>query len=181
MTDQQRIFCEEYLVDLNARQAALRAGYRPATADKASEWIHPDHPSKPALRNMIDAEMARRSRRTGVNADRVLRELARIAFADPMDVIDPRTGGLLEEIDREDRAIIAGYRKKEGDDWTEREVRLADKTRALELIGKHLGMWTDAVKVEGAVPVIVDDAGDALDPAKGKIGFENGEQRPEGV
>ena len=158
MTDQQRLFCEEYLIDLNARQAALRAGYRPASADKACEWIHPEHPSKPQLRAMIDAELAKRSRRLGVNADRVVRELARIAFADPMDVINPSTGGLRKEIDREDRAIIAGYRVKSGEEFTEREVRLADKTRALELLGKHLGMWTETVHVEGVeIPVITDD------------------------
>lgn len=158
MTDQQRLFCEEYLIDLNARQAALRAGYRPASADKACEWINPDHPSKPQLRALIDQELAKRSKRTGVTADRVVRELARIAFADPTDVIDPETGGLKREIDREDRAIIAGYRKKEGDDWVEREVKLADKTRALELLGKHLGMWTETVHVDGVeIPVITDD------------------------
>ena len=161
MRDQERIFAEEYLIDLNATQAALRAGYRPATAAKAAEWIHPEHPTKPKLRQRIDVELAKRSRRTGVTADRVVRELARIAFADPLSVIDPGTGGLLPEIDREDRAIIAGYRKKEGDDWVERETKLADKTRALELLGRHLGMFTENVKVEKTeVPVIVDDTGE---------------------
>lgn len=175
--DQERIFCEEYLVDLNATRAALRAGYRPATAHKAPEWIHPDHPTKPALRNLIDQELAKRSRRTGVTADRVVRELARIAFADPLDIIDPNTGGLLKEIDREDRAAIQGYRQKSGDEWVEREVKLADKARALELLGRHLGMFTDAVKVEGAVPVLIDDTGgDApTTPEPHKIGYESAE------
>lgn len=168
MTDQQRIFCEEYLIDLNAYQAALRAGYRAATARRASEWIQSEHPSKPQLRALIDAELAQRSKRTGINADRVLLELARIAFADPLEIFDPRTGKLREEITRDDRAAIAGYRKKEGDDWVEREVKLADKTRALELLGKHLGMWTENVRVEQVeIPVITDDTG----AEKRKAGF----------
>ena len=157
MRDQERRFAEEYLVDLNATRAALRAGYRPGTAAKAAEWIHPEHPTKPALRQLVEQEMAKRSRRTGVNADRVVRELARIAFGDPMDVIDPETGGLLPDIDREDRAMIAGIRVRRGE-AEEREVRLADRVRALELLGKHLGMFTEHVQVEKTeVPVIVDE------------------------
>lgn len=171
MRDQERIFCDEYLIDLNATQAALRAGYRPRTAAKAAEWIHPDHPSKPKLREYLDRAMAERSRRTGVTADRVVRELARLAFADPLEIIDPETGGLLAEIPRDDRAAIQGYRKKSGDDWTEREVKLADKTRALELLGRHLGMFTDNVKVEKTeIPVIVDD----IEPGR-KAGYGSGE------
>ncbi len=171
MRDKERIFVEEYLIDLNATQAALRAGYRPRTAAKAAEWIHPEHPSKPRLREYLEAALAERSRRTGVTADRVVRELARVAFADPLEIIDPQTGGLMAEIPRDDRAAIAGYRKKDGDDWTEREVKLADKTRALELLGRHLGMFTDNVKVEKTeIPVIIDDV-----EAPKKAGFTSGE------
>ena len=154
MRDQERIFCEEYLIDLNATQAALRAGYKPGTAKNASMWIDADKPLKPALRRYIDQAMAARSRRTGVTADRVVRELARVAFCDPLSIIDPETGGLLKEIDREDRAAIAGYRRKSGEEFDEREVKLNDRVRALELLGKHLGLLTNQVKVE-AVPVII--------------------------
>lgn len=175
MRDQERVFCEEYLIDLNATQAALRAGYRPRTAAKAAEWIHPEHPSKPALREYLEAALAERSRRTGVTADRVVRELARVAFADPLEIIDPETGGLLEDIPRDDRAAIAGYRRKTGDEWEEREVKLADRVRALELLGRHLGMFTEQVKLEGAVPVILDDIGTSEPPRPPeKIGYDSG-------
>lgn len=173
MRDQERIFAEEYLIDLNATQAALRAGYKPRTAAKAAEWIHVDHPSKPALRAYIDQALAIRSRRTGVTADRVVMELARVAFGDPLSVIDPETGGLQKDIDREDRAMIAGYRRKEGDDFSEREVKLNDRVRALELLGKHLGMFTDVVKAEVTdVPRYVDDIEDRS--AAKKVGFDAG-------
>lgn len=152
MRDQERIFCDEYLIDLNATQAALRAGYRPATAKNASLWIDAEKPQKPKLRRYIDEALAARSRRTGISQDRVVRELARIAFGDPLAVIDADTGGLQKAIDREDRAMIAGYRVRrstsEGGETEEYEVRLTDRAKALELLGRHLGMFTDQVHVE---------------------------------
>ena len=164
MRDQEKIFCDEYLIDLNAMQAALRAGYKPGTAKNASLWIDREKPTKPALRRYIDEAMARRSRRTGVSADRVVRELARIAFGDPTRLIDPETGGLLEDIDEDDRAMIAGYRVKRGDIVDEKELKLYDKCRALELLGKHLGMFTDNVVAEVRLPEILDDIRDGEAP-----------------
>ncbi len=76
MTAKQKQFCEEYLIDLNATQAAIRAGYSPDTAKSVGS----ENLTKPDLRRRIDAEIAERSKRTGVNADRVVRELAKIAF-----------------------------------------------------------------------------------------------------
>jgi phage terminase small subunit len=147
MRDQEKLFCDEYLIDLNAFRAALRAGYRRATAKNASAWIEPENPSKPALRAYIDAEMAKRARRTGVSADRVVRELARVAFGDATRVFDARTGKLLEDIAEDDRAMIAGVRVKCGDDFEEREVKLYDRVKALELLGRHLGMFDESVNV----------------------------------
>lgn len=147
MRDQEKLFCDEYLIDLNAMGAALRAGYRRATAQNASQWIDPENPTKPRLRAYIDEAMARRARRTGVSADRVVRELAKIAFGDPMRVFDPGTGELRGEIDDDDRAMVAGCRVRRGDSGTEREIKLYDKVRALELLGKHLGMFDESVNV----------------------------------
>ena len=134
MKDQERRFCEEYLLDLNAAQAALRAGFAPATARRASMWINPRNPRKPELRAEIDRLMAERSRRTCVSADEVVRELARIAFADGAD------GG----------------------------VKTQEKIRALELLGKHLGVFTENARAQQALPVIIDDVAPAFDDSAGK-------------
>ena len=83
MTKKQKRFCEEYLIDLNATQAAIRAGYSPDTA----KAIGCENLTKPDIRAHIDRAMAERSRRTGVNADRVIQELAKIAFVNATDVI----------------------------------------------------------------------------------------------
>ena len=87
MTPKQKRFCEEYLVDLNATQAAVRAGYSPASAAS----IGSENLIKPEIRARIDKAQAERSKRTGINADRVLRELGRIAFVNPKDVLDLQT------------------------------------------------------------------------------------------
>lgn len=153
VTAKQQRFCEEYLIDLNATRAAIRAGYSPRSARTDGPRLL----ENADVRARIDEEMALRSRRTGVSADRVVRELARVAFVRASDVIDAKTGGLRDDASKDDLAAVAGMRVKDGGEFTEREVRMCDKVRALELLGKHLGMFTDNVQIEGAVPVIVDD------------------------
>lgn len=105
--------------------------------------------------------MADRSRRTGINQDRVIRELAKVAFLNPVDVIDMDTAIVKPDASRDDTACIAGVkiRTMVGKDGTitEREVKTYDKLKALELLGKHLGMFTDKVKLEGGVPVVLYD------------------------
>lgn len=94
--------------------------------------------------------MAKRSKRTGITADRVLREIAKIAFVKATDVIDPRTGAVKSEASDEDLATIQSIKIKEVDgenmSSVEREVKLADKSSALTLLCKHLGLTKDRVE-----------------------------------
>lgn len=147
LTPKQQRFVEEYLVDLNATQAAIRAGYSPSTAKE----IGAQNLTKLNVRTYIDAELAERSRRTGINQDRVIRELARIAFVNAPDVIDPQTATVKSGATEDDTAAIASVKVKkvngEQFDSTEREIKFADKLKALELLGKHLGMFKDKVEV----------------------------------
>lgn len=169
------VFIDEYLVDLDPKNAAIRAGYKPSTAREAYEWIRDENPTKPRVRDLILQKMAERARRTGVTADRVVRELAKIAFLDPTDVIDFETGELMEKPGRGDTSAIASVKIKETQYSTEREIKFADKNRALELLGKHLGMFKENVQISGAVPVIMDDIvseEEAPEPEK-KIGFDS--------
>lgn len=72
LSPKQQLFADEYLIDLNATQAAIRAGYSPKTADvKGSQLL-----GIVKVRTYIEQKMAERSRRTGINQDRVLQELA---------------------------------------------------------------------------------------------------------
>ncbi|HMM31625.1 MAG TPA: terminase small subunit [Clostridia bacterium] len=163
-------FVDEYPVDLNQTQAAIRAGYAPKYAAQiASELMQ-----KPAVRDAIAMALAERSARTGVNADRVVRELARVAFSQPGKVIRFSDATVMEDATEDDLAAIASVKVKtiptEDGEGIEREVRMADKVKALELLGKHLVMFTDKLSISGELPVkIVDDV-----PHTAAIGLHSG-------
>ncbi len=148
MTKKQKLFVEEYLIDLNATQAAIRAGYSAKTAqEQASRLL-----SNVMVQGSIAKAMAERSKRTGINQDRVIQELARIAFVNPQNVIDSEDASVREDATEDDLACIQSVKVKmmsgEKGSSVEREVRLNDKMKALELLGKHLGMFKDKLELE---------------------------------
>jgi len=168
LTDKQAAFVEEYLIDLNQTQAAIRAGYSPRSASRIGDQLM-DHSG---VRDAVARAKAERSKRTGVNADRVVRELARVAFSQPGKVIRFDDATVLKDATEDELAAISAVRVKviptEDGEGIEREIRMADKVKALELLGKHLGMFTDKLQITGELPVrIVDDV-----PHTGVIGFQ---------
>jgi len=150
ISDKDMIFIDEYLIDMDAKNAAIRAGYKPTTAAKASEWIRRDNPTKPRVREELDRRLAERSRRCGVTADRVIAALAKVAFADISDIIDLDSGEFLPDADKCDTSAIASVKVKRTLNGTEREIRMADRNKALELLGKHLGMFAENAKGNAA-------------------------------
>ena len=96
MTKKQKRFVDEYLIDLNATQAAIRAGYKAKNGQRASEIGH-ELLQKTQVSEAISEAIAERSKRTGINADRVLLELARIAFVNADDVINAKDATLKED------------------------------------------------------------------------------------
>lgn len=167
MTKKQKRFIEEYLIDLNATQAAIRAGYSPDTAKS----IGSENLTKPDIKAQIAKAMAERSRRTGVNADRVVMELAKIAFVNANDVIDPKTATIKEGALPEDTAAIQSVKVKTfGEDGLEREIKMADKLKALELLGKHLGMFRDKLEVSGTLETEKTKLDDLLQQMRGGDG-----------
>ena len=137
MTDKQKRFCEEYMIDLNATQAAIRAGYSPKTAAAQAARLL----TNVKVQLYLSQLQAKQSRRTGVSADRVVRELAKIAFVNAGDVITS-SGELKADANPDDLAAVQSVKVKLfGEDGVEKEVRLNDKLKALELLGKHLGTF----------------------------------------
>ena len=146
-------FVREYLVDLNAGAAALRVGLKAKGA--GTRYLR-----DPRVR----AELARQrnvlAERTEVTADRVVEELARVAFAD-LSRCYGSTGALLDvpQMPEATRRALAGVEVTEvlgGESAPGRatsKVKLLDKLRALELLGKRLGMWTDKLEVGGSVSI----------------------------
>ena len=145
MTKKQKRFVEEYLIDLNATQAAIRAGYSPHTAKD----IGCENLAKPNIAAAISQAIAERSKRTGINQDRVLQELARIGFAKITDVVDPETAKIKPDASDDDLACIQSIKIKPNEFGTEREVKLYDKKSALVDLGKHLGLFKDKLELNG--------------------------------
>lgn len=106
LTAKQERFVSEYLLDLNATQAAIRAGYKEKTAYSSGQRLL----KNVEIQNALTAAMKRREQRTEITADRVLKELAAIALDEAADYNDSR-------------------------------LRYTNKIKALELLGKHLGMF----------------------------------------
>lgn len=161
LTKKQQMFVDEYLIDLNATQAAIRAGYSVDTAAA----IGCENLTKPNIQQAIAKTMAERSKRTGVNQDRVVLELAKIAFVKMTDVVDS-DGRIKDEASGDDLSCIESIKyKKTGNEFggsVEREVKIASKMKALELLGKHLGMWNDKLDVNVTAPIVISGA-DALE------------------
>ena len=151
LTDRQKRFCDEYLIDLNAKQAAIRAGYK-ASKESTFEVLGCQLLKRPSVAQEIERQMAERSKQTGINQDRVIQELAKVAFVRATDVIEPEDASVKECASEDDLACIQSVKVKtvNSDKGTtvEREVKLNDKMKALELLGKHLGMFTDKLQVD---------------------------------
>lgn len=150
LTPKQEHFCEEYLIDLNATQAAIRAGYSEKTANRiASELL-----SKLDIQEKITELKAERSKRTEITQDRVVKELAAMAFAKATDYAQiADVGGKVAvmltptaQLTKAQQAGIVGIKQTQAGI----EVKL-DKTKALELLGRHLGMFKDKIELEGTV------------------------------
>lgn len=174
LTKKQKRFVDEYLIDLNATQAAIRAGY----SDKTAAVIGAENLIKPNIAVAVEKAMKNREQRTEITQDKVLAELAKIAFSNGTDFAriitqkrmksswDDKSQEYVEkEIEEqfveifdtdmilpEKKVAIAGI--KQGKYGI--EVNSYDKVRALELIGKHLGMFKDKVELSGEVNTTSD-------------------------
>ena len=148
LTDKQKCFCEEYLVDLNATQAAIRAGYKSKTARSQGQRLLTNVNIQQYLQQLMDE----RSERTEITADRVLKELAAIAFSDRTELAQVGKHGEVnftptEQLPDEIKKIIAGI--ENGKYGT--KVTTYDKVKALELLGKHLGLFTSGADNSAAL------------------------------
>lgn len=146
LTQKQKLFVKEYLVDLNATRAAIRAGY----SEKTAEAIGYENLRKPQIDVAIQAAMTKRSQRVEITQDRVLLEYARLAFFDPRRLFDadgsPKP---ITELDDDTAAALVGLDMQEVYEGTGdsrvfegyiKKYKLANKLGALDSLGKHLGL-----------------------------------------
>ncbi|WP_332116057.1 terminase small subunit [Azorhizobium caulinodans] len=163
LTDKQARFVEEYMIDLNATQAAIRSGYSAKTAADIGRQLLRKTPVALAI-----AERQRAlSEQTGVTAERIIEELAKIAFYDirkavrwgrapdgeeaypvelvPSEQIDDATAAAVAEVSLTQSGV---------------KIKMHDKRAALVDLGKHLGMFKERVEHSGEIQIVIgtDDA-----------------------
>lgn len=174
LTDKQRAFCKEYIVDFNAAQAAIRAGYAPKHAkDQAHKLMQLPH-----IQEGIRQEVEQRMERTEIKADQVVQQIYKQAFADIRDFIswedvlmkagyDPDTDEPVyehqriirfREMDQVDGTLISELRETKDGIVFKRN----DPLKSQELLMRHLGLLQDKSKVEltgeggGGINIIFD-------------------------
>lgn len=166
LSAKERVFVREYLVDLDVRRAAMAAGYSESmAASKAYQWVS-DRKAKPHVFDAVQSAMQLRAKRTDITADKVLRELGKIGFADIRKAVRWHSSLITEEDNPEggDVAVIKNIvtntvelvASDDIDDDTAAaiseisqnatgglKVKLHDKRAALVDIGRHLGMFAE--------------------------------------
>lgn len=160
LTDKQRRFVDEYLIDLNATQAAIRAGY----SVKRANAMGYENLTKPDIAAAIQSQMAARESRTEITQDRVLQEYAKLAFLDPRRFYDER-GSLIpvQLLDADVAAALVGvdvtetYDKDSNSAITTKKVKFVDKKGALDSVARHLGMFNDKLAMTAEVVTMTDE------------------------
>ncbi len=147
----QQRFVNEYLVDRNATQAAIRAGYSAKTATV----IGAENLTKPNIKKAIEVGEAEIAERTKITQDKVMKELEKIGFSNMLDYITITNGGDpvtdFSALTRDQAAaiseiVVEEYTEGRGEDARNvkrTKFKLSDKRSALVDMGKHLGMFKE--------------------------------------
>lgn len=142
LTEKQKRFCEEYLIDPNATQAAIRAGYSEKTAERASDWINeagqkkPSSKYKPELREYIDSR---------------LEELHNERTADAQEVVEYLTSVMRGESKSEEIVLKGVGKGSQRIEKVQKKPSEKDKLKAAELLGKRFGMFKERVELDGEI------------------------------
>ena len=132
LTPKQQKFCDEYLVDCNATQAAIRAGYSPKSARQAGTM----NMSNPSVRAYIDAQLAALHKSTIADADEVLQYLTSVVRGETTSHVLALCGDGRQEV-------------------VEKHPDERERTKAAELLARRYGLLNDKVSVEGVQPVLI--------------------------
>lgn len=144
MTAKQQRFCDEYLVDLNATQAAIRAGYSKKTAYSIGQ----ENLKKPEISAYIEKRMEEKEKELIADQDEVLKYLTSVLRGESVsdEIVVEALGPSFSRA----RLMEKGPSEK-------------DKLKAAELLGKRYGLYTEKVDVEGPIPVVISGADELED------------------
>lgn len=154
LTAKQQRFCDEYLTDLNATQAAIRAGY----SEKTAKQIGQENLTKPDLREYIDKRMAEKEEALVAKQDEVMKYLSAVMRREMVEniVVTVSEEKSYYEPDK-NGTMRKRSERKETPKIVEIPAQLRDANKAAELLGKAYGIFTDNVSLEGAAKVVIVD------------------------
>jgi phage terminase small subunit len=173
LTAKQKIFADEYLIDLNATRA-YKVAYPRVKKDETARANSSRMLTNANVAVYVEKRMKDREKRTEITQDMVLKELAKIGFADVTDFVTIESKGSYkavqvkstDDMPGDKMGAIAGI--KEGANGI--EIKLNDKGKALELIGRHLGMFKDKLEVSGTLETEKTKLDDLLEQIHGGDG-----------
>lgn len=160
LNEKQIRFCQEYVIDLNATQAAIRAGYSSKTAYSQGQRLLKHVEAK----QVIDKLRAKKNEKLEITAERVLAELAKIGFADTGEFINGNNQVKeIKFLDKEKTAAIESVSTVISPDGRiQTKIKLHDKVAALEKLGRHLGIFEkDNSQKRDVIKVTVKKKGEA--------------------
>ena len=162
LTPKQARFVDEYLVDLNGTQAAIRAGYSKKTAGQIAERLLRKVEAQQALTERVKARQAR----TEITQDRVIAELAKIAFGDQRSLMQwgPTGVKLIDSttLTPEQSAMVSEVSESITAAGGSLKLKTHDKVAALKLLGEHLGMFEQKVRLTGDMTLSLSEDDAAL-------------------
>lgn len=149
LTPQQELFVRQYVLDLNATKAALRAGYNKKNARQQGSYLM----SKPDIQAAIKARIERRNEKVDIKTDDVLRLMRKFAFTDLSGVFEVRGGKCYitdtAHLSEDQMACISEIKPTaEGI-----QVKLVNREKMIELLGRHMGMFLDKLEHSGGLKV----------------------------
>jgi len=144
LTAKQKLFCDYYLISLNGKESAIKSGY----SQKTANVIANQNLQKPHIKRYLDKQMNKRSKDLNITAKNVLKEISKLAFANLSDILDISNDGIvIKDLKDVDLSCIAeAYEISSSNDKKVVKIKLHDKTKNLELLCRHLGLFKDKIE-----------------------------------
>lgn len=149
LTPKQKLFCDEYLKDLNATKAAERVGYKKRSAAQQAARLLTNDKIQKYVQSKLDA----RTKRAEVTQDMVVNELKKIAFSNMGTVAKWNHSGVSffdsDDLSEDAKSTVMSVEESTNQHGGSLKIKQYDKTKALELLGRHLGMFKDKIEHSG--------------------------------
>ena len=154
ISERQKKFCDEYIIDLNGKQSAIKVGYSEKSAESlASRLLKNDK-----VKQYLAIIRAKVQERVEVRQDEILRILKDMAFADVTETME-LTFTEIKQLPKALRLCIASHKKTEtkelsGSTKIMYEIKFIDKIRAIDMLNKHIGFYDEDNKQKGTTIVV---------------------------